>query len=129
VLCVAGLALVMPFGTVWLVAGLGVLGVGLGVFTPANNSVIMTTIPACAAGTGGGLVNLTRALGTALGVALVTLALHLSASPLPAVGILLVAAAGMVASSQPTGATDSMLATVKSRCASRRWHQESSHRP
>jgi EmrB/QacA subfamily drug resistance transporter len=96
VLCVAGLALVVPFGAGWLVAGLGVLGVGLGVFTPANNSMIMTSVPARAAGTGGGLVNLTRALGTALGVAFVTLALHLSASPLLAVGILLAAAAAMV---------------------------------
>jgi MFS family permease len=95
VLSAVGLALVVPFGTAWLVAGLGVLGVGLGMFTPANNSMIMTSIPARAAGTGGGLVNLTRALGTALGVALVTLALHLSASPLLAVGILLAASAGM----------------------------------
>ena len=30
---------------------------------------------------------------------------------------------------QPAGATDSMLAMVKSRCALRRWHQESSHLP
>jgi MFS family permease len=96
VLSAVGLALLVPFGTAWLVAGLGVLGVGLGVFTPANNSMIMTSIPARAAGTGGGLVNLTRALGTALGVALVTLALHLSASPLLAVGILLAAGAGIV---------------------------------
>jgi EmrB/QacA subfamily drug resistance transporter len=95
VLCVAGLAVVVPFGTAWLVVGLGVLGLGLGVFTPANNSMIMTTTPACAAGTAGGLVNLTRALGTALGVALVTLSLHLSASPLPAIAVLLAAAAGM----------------------------------
>jgi sugar phosphate permease len=73
-----------------------VLGVGLGVFTPANNSMIMTSIPARAAGTGGGLVNLTRALGTALGVALVTLALHLNTSPLLAVGFLLAAATAMV---------------------------------
>jgi hypothetical protein len=86
----------VPFGTGWLLAGLGVLGVGLGVFTPANNSMIMMSVPTSIAGTGGGLVNLTRALGTALGVALVTLALHLSASPLPAVGILLAAAAAMV---------------------------------
>jgi MFS family permease len=96
VLSAVGLVLLVPFGTAWLVVGLGVLGVGLGVFTPANNSMIMTSIPARAAGTGGGLVNLTRALGTALGVALVTLALHLSASPLLAVGILLAAGAGIV---------------------------------
>jgi hypothetical protein len=51
-------------------------GLGLGVFMPANNAMVMSAIPASAAGTGGGLVNMTRAMGTALGVALVTLALH-----------------------------------------------------
>jgi len=62
-----------------LAAGLAVLGLGLGVFTPANNATIMAAIPARASGTGGGLVNLSRGLGTALGVAVPTLALHLAA--------------------------------------------------
>ncbi|HEX4101606.1 MAG: MFS transporter [Pseudonocardiaceae bacterium] len=57
---------------------LGALGIALGIFTPANNTVVMRSIPACTAGTGGGLLNMTRSLGTALGVALITLALHLS---------------------------------------------------
>ncbi|HEX9338133.1 MAG TPA: MFS transporter, partial [Pseudonocardiaceae bacterium] len=92
--CVLGLAL-MPID---LVVGLAVLGIGLGVFTPANNSMIMTSIPHRAAGTAGGLVNMTRALGTALGVALVTLALHVSASPIPAVAVLLAGALGMALS-------------------------------
>jgi EmrB/QacA subfamily drug resistance transporter len=61
-----------------LAGGLAVLGVGLGVFTPANNASIMAAIPARASGTGGGLVNLARGLGTALGVAVPTLALHLA---------------------------------------------------
>jgi EmrB/QacA subfamily drug resistance transporter len=61
----------------WLVALLALLGLGLGTFTPANNTMVMAAIPAQAAGTGGGLVNMTRGLGTALGVALVTLTLHL----------------------------------------------------
>ncbi len=72
----AGL-LAAPLSTGWLVGLLGVLGVALGVFTPANNSLVMQAIPARTAGTGGGLLNMTRSLGTALGVALVTLALHL----------------------------------------------------
>jgi MFS family permease len=93
-----GCVLALPFQPVWLVPELAVLGVGLGVFTPANNSVIMTSIPARAAGTGGGLVNLTRALGTALGVAFVTLAWHVSGEPALAVGILLVAAVGVLLS-------------------------------
>jgi hypothetical protein len=57
------------------------LGMGLGVFAPANNALIMAAIPSGAEGTGGGLVNMARALGTALGVALVTLGLHQSAHP------------------------------------------------
>ncbi len=56
---------------------LAVVGLGLGTFTPANNTMVMSAIPRGAAGTGGGLVNMARGLGTALGVALVTLALHL----------------------------------------------------
>jgi len=66
-----------PLTTAWLVPLLGALGVALGVFTPANNSLVMGAIPTSAAGTAGGLLNMTRSLGTALGVALVTLALHL----------------------------------------------------
>jgi EmrB/QacA subfamily drug resistance transporter len=69
-----------PFTGGWLVPLLALLGLGLGLFTPANNTLVMAAIPARAAGTGGGLVNMTRGLGTALGVALVTLALHLAPS-------------------------------------------------
>jgi predicted MFS family arabinose efflux permease len=53
------------------------LGLGLGTFTPANNTQVMAEIPAGTAGTGGALVNMARGLGTALGVAAVALALHL----------------------------------------------------
>lgn len=56
---------------------LALLGLALGVFIPANNTLVMKAIPATAAGTGGGMVNMTRGLGTAIGVAAVTLALHL----------------------------------------------------
>jgi MFS family permease len=66
-----------PLTAAWLVPLLGTLGVALGIFTPANNSLVMGAIPTSAAGTAGGLLNMTRSLGTALGVALVTLALHL----------------------------------------------------
>lgn len=76
-LAVAAL-LVVPLTIGWLVPVLALTGLGLGTFTPANNTMIMGAIPARASGTGGGLVNMTRGLGTALGVALVTLALHLS---------------------------------------------------
>lgn len=57
-----------------------VLGLGLGVLIPANNTAIMRAIPARMSAVGGGLVNMSRALGTAIGVALVTLCLHLGAA-------------------------------------------------
>jgi len=62
-----------------LAVGLALLGIGLGVFTPANNAAVMAEIPARSAGLGGGLVNMTRGLGTALGVAIGTIALHAGA--------------------------------------------------
>ena len=67
----------LPFTPPALIPIFAVLGLGLGTFTPANNTLVMGAIPARAAGTGGGLVNMTRGLGTALGVALVTLTLAL----------------------------------------------------
>ncbi|WP_329468453.1 MFS transporter [Streptomyces sp. NBC_01431] len=73
-----GAMLVLPATAGWLVPQLAVLGVGLGTFTPANNTLVMGAIPANCSGTGGGLVNMARGLGTALGVALVTLQLHLA---------------------------------------------------
>ena len=45
------------------------LGVGLGLFTPANNAAIMGSVPANRLGVAGGLLNMTRSLGTTLGVA------------------------------------------------------------
>lgn len=86
--------LVVPLTTAWLVPMLALLGLGLGVFTPANNAMIMRGLPARASGTGGGMVNMARGLGTALGVALVTLALHSgSGGARRAVLVLLAAAA------------------------------------
>ena len=78
-LAVAAL-LVVPLAIAWLAPVLFLTGLGLGTFTPANNAMIMGAIPVRSSGTGGGLVNMTRGLGTALGVALVTLALHLVGS-------------------------------------------------
>ncbi|MDF3291567.1 MFS transporter [Streptomyces silvisoli] len=99
VVCTGTLAvlLVAPLTSTWLTLLLALLGLGLGTFTPANNTLIMGAIPVASSGTGGGLVNMTRGLGTALGVALVTLALHLAsgsgvlAGPRWAVLVLLVA--------------------------------------
>jgi MFS family permease len=71
----AGLAAGGPL--VLVAALLGVLGAGLGLYIPANNSAIMAAIPARLAATAGGMVNMTRGLGTASGVAVVAVALHL----------------------------------------------------
>jgi hypothetical protein len=50
---------------------LGLLGVGLGTYIPANNMAIMATVPPQQAAAAGGMVNMARGLGTALGVAVV----------------------------------------------------------
>jgi MFS family permease/DNA-binding MarR family transcriptional regulator len=83
--CAAALAglIAMPGSTAALAVLLGVAGLGLGAFVPANNTVIMGASPGASAGVLGGLVNMARGIGTALGICAVTLALHLSA---PAAG-------------------------------------------
>jgi MFS family permease len=73
----AGLALPAPHAVT--VVLLGLLGIGLGVYTPANNAEIMAAVPARDAAAAGGMVNMTRGTGTALGVAVVTLGLHAGA--------------------------------------------------
>lgn len=50
-------------------AALTLLGLGLGFFTPPNNSAIMGSAPRTDLGVAGGLLNMTRGMGTALGVA------------------------------------------------------------
>ena len=49
---------------------LGVVGVGLGLFTPPNNAAIMGSVPKGQAGLASGVLNMTRGMGTALGLAL-----------------------------------------------------------
>jgi EmrB/QacA subfamily drug resistance transporter len=48
---------------------LGLLGVGLGLFTPPNNSAVMGSLPADRLGMGSGVLNMARSLGTSFGVA------------------------------------------------------------
>jgi len=50
-----------------------VLGVGLGTFTPPNNAAIMGSVPRAQAGVASGVLNTTRGLGTAMGLALTSL--------------------------------------------------------
>jgi len=89
---------------------LGLLGAGLGLYTPANNAEIMAVLPARDAATAGGMVNMTRGIGTALGVAAVTLGLnvarltgHSGAGPALSMGLL--AVAGALAAMSGAGAT------------------------
>ena len=74
---VAGLAIPGPVAAT--VLSLVLIGTGLGVYIPANNAQIMAATPAHDAARTGGMVNMARGLGTALGVALVTLGLHAGA--------------------------------------------------
>lgn len=46
-------------------------GIGLGIFTPTNNALIMQTTPQSVAGLTGGLISTARAAGTAAGTALI----------------------------------------------------------
>jgi hypothetical protein len=43
----------------------GLLGVGLGIYTPANNAEIMGSVPARDAAAAGGMVNMTRGTSSA----------------------------------------------------------------
>ncbi len=56
-----------------LAAELAIMGIGLGLFTPPNNAAIMASAPHTQSGSAGGLLNMTRSIGTALGVALAAL--------------------------------------------------------
>lgn len=93
-----GVAVPLPSAALVLACVLAVLGVGLGLLTPANNAVVLAGMPADQRGLGGGLVNMARGLGTSLGVAGVTLTLHFAGSAHGArwaFGMLAVVAAGV----------------------------------
>lgn len=84
---------------------LAATGCGLGSFTPPNNANIMSAAPRGQSGLAGGLLNMTRGMGTALGVALagltleVTTARHASgaAGGFPATAALLAGLAALAA--------------------------------
>ena len=56
---------------------LALAGLGLGLFVPANNTVIMRSTADSSASLLGGLVSMARGIGTSLGISLMALALHL----------------------------------------------------
>ncbi len=81
-LTIAGLALVVTAmaglvafhgSTSTIAAELAVLGVGLGTFTPPNNAAIMGAVPRQQSGLASGVLNTTRGLGTAMGLAVTSL--------------------------------------------------------
>ena len=70
-------AIFVPVGLVTTAPLLAVAGLGLGVFVPANNTVVMRGTEPSSASLLGGLVNMSRGIGTTLGISLMALALHL----------------------------------------------------
>jgi EmrB/QacA subfamily drug resistance transporter len=68
-LALAGLALAPSISLGMTLGLLALLGFGLGLFTPPNNSAVMGSAPANRLGVAGGILNMTRSLGTSLGVA------------------------------------------------------------
>ncbi len=81
VVLVLVMLVVMSSSSIGIVLLLGLAGLCLGVFVPANNALIMRTGTASSAGTLGGLVSMARGIGTTFGIALVTLALHVGGHP------------------------------------------------
>jgi len=65
---------VVPDDVGVVAVALALVGAGSGFFTPANNAAIMTSAPAVRASVAGGVLNMTRVIGTALGVAIGALA-------------------------------------------------------
>ncbi|MFJ3216223.1 MFS transporter [Kitasatospora sp. NPDC086801] len=79
-LAAAGLLLfaLLPVSGAAVAVPLLLAGYGLGLLLPANNALVMRAIPAQCSAVGGGMVNMARSLGTALGTALPVLGVHLA---------------------------------------------------
>jgi EmrB/QacA subfamily drug resistance transporter len=117
-------------GTMAFLLLLGLVGAGLGLFTAPNNATVMSSVPAGQAGMASGILNMSRGIGTALGLCLTGLLFSVSGgasgSPVRAdhaftvtalVLAALAAAAGMVAAagtsalSAPRHPTDQLSST------------------
>ena len=64
---------VLHGGVMVFLVELAVLGVGLGMFTPPNNAAIMSSAPREESGVAAGILNMTRGMGTAMGLAFTSL--------------------------------------------------------
>jgi MFS family permease len=70
----AGLALAAADPTIGsIMIALVLAGLGIGMFTPSNNASVMSSVPKRRVGVASGVVNLTRGLGTALGLSVTVL--------------------------------------------------------
>src|SRR5581483_7048095 len=99
---------------------LALAGLGLGLFVPANNTVIMRSVADSSASLAGGLVSMARGIGTTFGISLMALAWHLGSHSYqagnpgysgteqarPAFGLLAAAAATAAATAVATRAKD-----------------------
>ncbi len=102
-------------GAVGIAIDLAVIGVGLGLFTPPNNAAIMGSVPPGQSAMASGILNMSRGIGTALGLAVSGLVFSVSggeggteaaahAFAISALVLALVAAAaGLVAAFRPHG--------------------------
>jgi MFS family permease len=70
-------AILVPVTQATVVPLLALAGLGLGIFVPANNTVIMRSTADSSASLVGGLVSMARGIGTTFGISLMALALHL----------------------------------------------------
>ncbi|HUY56071.1 MAG TPA: MFS transporter [Candidatus Nanopelagicaceae bacterium] len=68
-----------PTSGALLVVELVGIGIGLGTFIPANNAAVMGAVERSQFGMAGGILNMTRGMGTAMGVALTGLVFGLAA--------------------------------------------------
>ncbi|MFE3501281.1 MFS transporter [Kitasatospora sp. NPDC059160] len=110
-LAAAGLLLfaVLPASGAAVAAPLLVAGYGLGLLLPANNALVMRAVPAECSAVGGGMVNMARSLGTALGMALSVLGVHLAGAASGGRTVLVALAAVAVAAvalTRPTARRD-----------------------
>jgi hypothetical protein len=74
---VMGTSVVVPVTQATVVSRLALAGPGLGIFVPANNTVIMHRAADSSASLVGGLVSMARGIGTTFGISLMALAWHL----------------------------------------------------
>jgi MFS family permease len=89
---------------------LALMGIFLGLVIPANNATLMSAVPATASAVTGGMVNVARALGTALGVTVTAIGLHIGSlhygeGPQVVFGALAVCSIGLAATSLSRPAT------------------------